>query len=72
MSMEFGGFCNDTPYGGQFNGKIPNIPPETSSNTAMNIVLTAVLAQLMGINKNLTDISNTLKELAMEDNEDEY
>lgn len=71
MSMEFGGFFDDTCSGGQFDEKIPYIPQGLGFETTMNITLTAILAQLIGINRSLEDISKTLKEFIMEDDEDE-
>lgn len=80
MSMENGGFFNDTRSGGQFSnersggqfdGKIPYIPQGLGFETTTNITLTAILAQLIGINRSLEDISKTLKEFIVEDDEDE-
>lgn len=71
MSMEFGGFFDDTRSGGQFDEKIPYIPQGLGFETTINITLTAILAQLIGINRSLEDISNTLKEFIVEDDENE-
>lgn len=80
MSMEFGGFLDDTRSGGQFNNdrsggqsneKNPYIPQGLGFETTMNITLTAILAQLIGINRSLEDISKTLKEFIVEDDENE-
>lgn len=71
MSMEFGGFLDDTRSGGQFDGKNPYIPQGLGFETTMNITLAAILAQLIGINRSLEDISKTLKEFIVEDDENE-
>lgn len=63
--MEIGSFLDDTRSGGQY------IPDGLGFETTMNITLTAILAQLIGINRSLEDISNTLKEFIVEDDEDE-
>lgn len=71
MSMEIGSFLDDTNFEGQFDGKIPYIPQGLGFETTMNITLTAILAQLIGINRSLEDISKTLKEFIVEDDENE-
>lgn len=71
MSMEFGGFLDDTHSSDRFDGKIPYIPQGLGFETTMNITLTAILAQLIGINRSLEDISKTLKEFVVEDDENE-
>lgn len=80
MSMEIGGFLDDTRSGGQFsndrsggqsNEKNPYIPQGLGFESTMNITLTAILAQLIGINRSLEDISKTLKEFIVEDDENE-
>lgn len=71
MSMEFGGFLDDAHSSDQFDGKIPYIPEGLGFETTTNITLTAILAQLIGINRSLEDISKTLKEFIVEDDEDE-
>lgn len=63
--MEIGSFLDDTYSSDQY------IPYGLGFETTMNITLTAILAQLIGINRNLEDISNTLKEFIVEDDEDE-
>lgn len=71
MSMEFGGFLDDTCSGSQFDGTNPYIPQGLGFETMMNITLTAILAQLIGINRSLEDISKTLKEFIVEDDDNE-
>lgn len=71
MSMEIGSFLNDTHSSDRFDGKIPYIPDGLGFETTTNITLTAILAQLIGINRSLEDISKTLKEFIVEDDEDE-
>lgn len=71
MSMEFGGFLDDTHSSDQFDGKNPYIPQGLGFETTTNITLTAILAQLIGINRSLEDISKTLKEFIVEDDENE-
>lgn len=63
--MEIGEFLDDTHSSDQY------IPHGLGFETTMNITLTAILAQLIGINRNLEDISNTLKEFIVEDDENE-
>lgn len=72
MSMEFGGFLNNDNFfsnDSKTDGKIPHIINGISSETTTNIVLTALLSQLMGINNHLEEISKTLKEFIVEDDE---
>lgn len=69
--MEIGSFLDDTNFEGQFDGKNPYIPQGLGFETTMNITLTAILAQLIGINRSLEDISKTLKEFIVEDDENE-
>lgn len=71
MSMEFGGSLDDTHSGSQFDGKNPYIPQGLGFEMTINITLTAILAQLIGINRSLEDISKTLKEFIVEDDENE-
>lgn len=55
MSMEFDKFFDSTRTEGQ----------------TTNITLMAILTQLIGINRSLEDISKTLKEFIVEDDENE-
>lgn len=69
--MEIGDFLDDTHSGSQLDGKNPYIPQGLGFEMTTNITLTAILAQLIGINRSLEDISKTLKEFIVEDDENE-